>query len=336
VSNIVADRVKESTTTTGTGDITLAGAAAAHRTFGSVCADGDIVPYCIAGPSEWEVGVGMYVASGTKLTRLEVHGSSNANALVNFSSGSKDVFLTVVSRQLDAIAAFPITSNLYARYSARRSRIDLDTNGYVTKWYDISGNARDSDTAAANKCKYMDRVLNNKYPAVVNTSSNTLKFSALAAQGSPFTCTLVFIVQNMKGFSGNGHLYNWAGNPIGFGPASPLDRMYNGTLPAAHPGGAGVNDADLPPQFLAHPAVVIHAFNGASSIQSINNREVTVSPGTTAGGATNEFRIFQSNTGTDVAKGMIGEFFIVTAFLNSTDRLKIVRWAEAEWGIRSP
>lgn len=336
MSNLTADRVKETTTTTGTGDVTLAGASTGYRAFSSACADGDIVPYVISLGSEFETGIGRYNSSGPTLTRLEVHASSNANALVNFSAGSKDVAITLLSRHVEPVAAFPITSNLYARYSARRSQIDLSNNGYVNKWYDISGNGRHSDNNTTNPPKYLDRAINNRYPGIANMSANTLKFSALTALGSPFTATIIVICQNMRGFSGNGHLYNWAGNPIGFGPVCPLDRMYNGTLPAVHPGAAGVNDADLPPQFLAHPAVVIHAYNGASSIQSINNREATVSPGTTAGGTTNEFRIFQSNTATDVSKGIIGEIIIVNAFLNSTDRVKVVRWAEAEWGIKSP
>lgn len=336
MSNIIADRVKETTTTTGTGDVSLAGATTAHRAFSSVCADGDIVPYCIAGSTEWEVGVGRYNSAGPTLTRIEIHASSNAGALVNFSAGSKDVFLTVVARQIDEIAAFPITSGVVARYSARRSRIDLDTSGYVTKWYDISGNARDSDTFASNKPKYLHRAFANKWPCLLGNGATRMTFAAIPSLGSPLTCTIVFIVQNCLAVGGNGHLYNYAGNPIGFGPASPLDRMYNGTLPSAHPNGNGVNNADLPPQYTAHPAISIHAFNGASSIQSINGREVTVSPGTGATGATGSFTVWMSSTFTDASKGLVAEFFIINTFLNSTDRARLVRWAQAEWSILSP
>lgn len=93
MAHIVADRVKETTTTTGTGALTLAGAASGFRAFSAVCAVNDTVFYAIAGGSEWEVGLGTYSATNT-LTRTTVLASSNAGSAVNLSAGSKDVFLT--------------------------------------------------------------------------------------------------------------------------------------------------------------------------------------------------------------------------------------------------
>lgn len=93
---VFADRVKETTTTTGTGTVTLAGAATGYQSFAAV-GDGNQCHYCIqgqSGSSEWEVGIGTYTASGTTLSRQRVLGSSNSNALVNFSAGTKDVFVT--------------------------------------------------------------------------------------------------------------------------------------------------------------------------------------------------------------------------------------------------
>lgn len=89
------DRVKETTTTTGTGTITLAGAVSQFQSF-SVVGDGNTCYYSIVGQSgtEWEVGVGTYTSSGTTLARNKVISSSNSNALVNFSAGIKDVFIT--------------------------------------------------------------------------------------------------------------------------------------------------------------------------------------------------------------------------------------------------
>lgn len=91
---VFADRVKETTTTTGTGTVTLAGAATGFRSFSAV-GDGNQCCYCIAGTSEWEVGIGTYTASGTTLSRTTILASSNSGAAVNFSAGSKDVFVTV-------------------------------------------------------------------------------------------------------------------------------------------------------------------------------------------------------------------------------------------------
>jgi len=89
-----ANRVKETTTTTGTGTVTLAGAASGYQAFQSEYAVGDRVTYCIAGGSEWEVGTG-FMVSTTTLSRVNVEASSNSDALVNFSAGTKDVFATL-------------------------------------------------------------------------------------------------------------------------------------------------------------------------------------------------------------------------------------------------
>lgn len=92
---VLADRVKETSTSTGTGTFTLAGAVTGFRTF-SVVGNGNTCYYCIADQngSNWEVGLGTYTSSGTTLARTTVLASSNANALVNFGAGIKDVFVT--------------------------------------------------------------------------------------------------------------------------------------------------------------------------------------------------------------------------------------------------
>jgi len=96
---VIADRVKDSTTTTGTGTITLSGTAPAGYQNFSVIGNANTTYYCIAGQtgSEWEVGVGTYASSGTTLARTTVLSSSNAGAAVNFSAGTKDVFVTYPS-----------------------------------------------------------------------------------------------------------------------------------------------------------------------------------------------------------------------------------------------
>jgi hypothetical protein len=95
------DRVKETTTTTGTGTITLAGAASQFESFQSRFAVGEMVQYSIVGQTgtEWEVGEGI-LASTTTLTRERVIESSNADALVSFSAGTKDVFATINADRL--------------------------------------------------------------------------------------------------------------------------------------------------------------------------------------------------------------------------------------------
>ena len=92
---VLADRVKETTTTTGTGTVTLLGASAGYQSFSAI-GNTNTTYYTIAAQTgtEWEVGIGTYSTSGTTLARTTVISSSNAGALVNFSAGTKDVFVT--------------------------------------------------------------------------------------------------------------------------------------------------------------------------------------------------------------------------------------------------
>jgi hypothetical protein len=92
---VVKDRVKDTTTTTGTGTITLSGTPPTGFQAFSAIGDGNTCPYAIVGGSEWETGIGTYTASGTTLARTTVLASSNAGAAVNFSAGTKDVFVTM-------------------------------------------------------------------------------------------------------------------------------------------------------------------------------------------------------------------------------------------------
>ena len=100
----VADRVKETTTTTGTGDLALAGASTGFRTFNAAFGTGVPCYYCIASPSgaEWEVGIGQLSAAAV-LVRSTILGSSNAGAAVNFSAGTKDVFCTAPAAAFGAL-----------------------------------------------------------------------------------------------------------------------------------------------------------------------------------------------------------------------------------------
>ena len=95
---IVNDRVKETTTTTGTGTITLLGAVEDFEGFSAGIGDGNTTYYCIFHESdsynEWEVGYGVFTASGATLTRTAIT-SSNGDSLESFSAGTKSVFCTL-------------------------------------------------------------------------------------------------------------------------------------------------------------------------------------------------------------------------------------------------
>lgn len=102
---VIKDRIKEVTTTTGTGTITLAGASTGFRSFADI-GNANTTYYCISNNNEFEVGVGTYTASGTTLSRDTVLSNSlGTTAKINFSAGSKDVFCTYPASK--AIQGYP-------------------------------------------------------------------------------------------------------------------------------------------------------------------------------------------------------------------------------------
>ena len=105
---VLADRVQETSTTTGTGTITLAGAVSGFQSFAAI-GNGNTTYYTIADTTGtyWEVGIGTYTSSGTTLSRNTVLSSRNSGSLVNFPAGTKNVFVT-----LPAEAALTNSPNL--------------------------------------------------------------------------------------------------------------------------------------------------------------------------------------------------------------------------------
>lgn len=96
---ITADRVKETSTTTSSTSYSLAGAVSNFRAFSAVCADGDTAYYAAVDQagSGWEVGLGTYASGGT-LARTSILASSNSGNKVNWSAGTRDVFITHPAR----------------------------------------------------------------------------------------------------------------------------------------------------------------------------------------------------------------------------------------------
>ena len=90
---VVKDRVQETSTTTGTGTLTLSGAVSGFQSFSAI-GDANTTYYAIVGGTEWEVGLGTYTSSGTTLARTTILASSNGGTAVNFSAGTKNVFVT--------------------------------------------------------------------------------------------------------------------------------------------------------------------------------------------------------------------------------------------------
>jgi len=117
---VIKDRVKETTTTTGTGTYTLAGAEVGFQSFSAI-GNGNTTYYTVTNGGDWEVGIGTYTASGTTLARTTILSSSNSDSAVDWSTGEKFVFVTQPSSKasfLDASGNLSFADNSKAVFGA--------------------------------------------------------------------------------------------------------------------------------------------------------------------------------------------------------------------------
>lgn len=114
----LADRVKQTSTTTGTGDFSVTGSISGYQKFRDVFQPGDATNYVITDGVDWEVGECTIVSHDTPpdatISRDRVLASSNANDLVNWGAGTKEVFVTLPAQRIfGAGRAFAFTSSRY-------------------------------------------------------------------------------------------------------------------------------------------------------------------------------------------------------------------------------
>ena len=159
---VLNDRVKETTTTTGTGTINLAGAETGFETFVAGVGNSNTCYYCIAHQSadEFEVGLGTVTdATPDTLARTTVISSSNSDSAVNFSAGTKDVFCTLPASKTVfedasdnvALGAAPTVSNASGSLTidvADNLFIDVDGGNVAlkdagTQWGNFANNGGD-------------------------------------------------------------------------------------------------------------------------------------------------------------------------------------------------
>jgi len=143
----IADRVKETTTTTSTGTYALAGAVDGFQSFAAV-GDGNTTYYACTDGTDYEVGLGSYTASGTTLSRITILESSNSDAAVNWGAGTKEIFVTVPAEKYlvrDASGNVSLTGNL--TISGTVDGRDVASDG--SKLDNIEANAKNDQTITA-------------------------------------------------------------------------------------------------------------------------------------------------------------------------------------------
>ena len=159
MAHITADRVRDTSTSTSTGSFTVSGTApTGFRTFSAVLSAGDTFYYAIQGQgtSEWEVGLGTY-SSANVFARTTILSSSNADSVVTFSAGTKDVFLTLAATKTTQADG---SGNVGIGTSSPGSKLDAYTSGTTST---ILRTRNDTTTV------YLDA--NNGY-SYLNTFSN--------------------------------------------------------------------------------------------------------------------------------------------------------------------
>ena len=173
---VLKDRVQETTATTGTGTLTLAGAVAGYQSFAAI-GNANTTYYTISSntSSEWEVGIGTYTSSGTTLSRDTVLASSNSGSLVSLSSGTKNVYVV-----------YPSSRSIYAdgaTLTATNSSILPTANGGT-------GNAVGAATLVAQTGAVATAATYYPTFSAANTTSNQGLNTATALTFNPSTGAL--------------------------------------------------------------------------------------------------------------------------------------------------
>ena len=93
----LADRVRETTTSTGTGFLALEGSLVGYQSFASALSDLDTCYYCVENGAQWEVGQGRFLAISGRLLREDVFASSTGS-LLDLTEGTKQVFIVLPAK----------------------------------------------------------------------------------------------------------------------------------------------------------------------------------------------------------------------------------------------
>lgn len=129
---VVADRVQESSTTTGTGTYDLAGAVSGFQGFVAGIGNGNTCYYCATMGSDWEVGIGTVTDAATDtLARTSILASSNSNNAVNWGAGTKFIFVTIPAGAVYVGPASAVTDGHIPLFDGTSGRI-LKTSGVGT------------------------------------------------------------------------------------------------------------------------------------------------------------------------------------------------------------
>jgi hypothetical protein len=201
------DRVKETSTTTGTGTYTLAGAVTGFETFGQV-GNGNTTYYTCTDGTDFETGIGTYTSSGTTLARTTILQSSNSDSAVSWSSGTKTLFVTLPAEKMsfkDASdnvnfadnekAVFGVGNDLQVYHDGSHSyvsdagtgNLQLSTNGTAIKMLRGNGEVLGSFNIGGSVDLYHSNAKKFETTATGVNVTGTLAATAVTGDGSGLT-----------------------------------------------------------------------------------------------------------------------------------------------------
>lgn len=295
---VLADRVKETTTTTGTGTVTLLGASTGYQSFSAV-GNGNTTFYCIAGQttSEWEVGIGTYTSSGTTLARTTVLSNSSGTqpSALSFSAGTKDVFVTYpseksVNQDANGNAS---ANNFYSGYTTVTAAAGTTVlTAASTYWQKITGSTTqtftlpDATTLPLGAAFVFDNDASGN--VTINDNSSTLVDTLV-----PGAVDFLFVESNGTAAGSWGKYswlpasVNWGSSTADLGGTTISNATWNATAVGVAYGGTGSTSLTANNVLLG---------NGTSALQ-------VVAPGTSGNVLTSNGTTWTSATPTAASKG---------------------------------
>ena len=270
----LVNRVRESTISPGTGTATLAGAALGYQTFSAGVGANNTTYYVIADQSgaNWEVGYGTVGAAGTTLVRTTVLSSSNAGSLVNFSSGTQDVWVD---------------------YPANKA-VFQDINGLVT----VPTFATSSTTSTTPVLSF--NASNTSFASGATVSGNYLQFLLQNKSGTA-TASTNYVLSNDLGTDST-YYGEFGMNSSVFSASTPTDffSINNGVYFSGHDGDITVGSGNGFKTYLAWGTTgqSAHVINASGALGFSTNLGTTPAlSGTTGYGTAGQVPISAGSTG---------------------------------------